>query len=186
MFALDSGREIEVGMRCEVFNGVAGGLSFDEESFMKISNSKTLLAGISVTWAVIRAASAAEVEPEFVQSPPMAFSVPETMPSGGKEISPLWLNGSGVVGANQYRLVVLAETGIVDLVVTQSSGAKCSIKRFKGANADGVPSGAATSLTLPAAAQSLMMRLGQNAALQFVYLYNESVSGTCMVWLQAS
>jgi hypothetical protein len=116
----------------------------------------------------------------------MAFSVPETMPSGGQVISPLWLNGSGVVGGNQYRLVVLADTGIIDLVVTQSSGAKCSIRRYRGANADGVPSGAAISLTLPVAAQALMMRLGQSAALQYVYLYNESVSGTCTVWLQAS
>jgi hypothetical protein len=153
---------------------------------MKNSNSKTLLAGAAVAWTVVRAASAADVEPEFVQSPPMVFSVPETMPIAGKDLSPLRLSGSGVVGANQYRLVVVAESGIIDLVVTQSSGAKCSVKRFKGANADGVPSGAATSLTLPVAAQSLMLRLGQNAALQYVYLFNESVSGTCTVWLQAS
>jgi hypothetical protein len=71
-------------------------------------------------------------------------------------------------------------------VVTQSSGATCSIKRYRGANADGVPSGAAISLTLPAAAQSLMMRLGQSATSQYVYLHNESATGTCTVWLQAS
>jgi hypothetical protein len=153
---------------------------------MKFSNITLRLLGGAITWAVVCVANAAQGELELVQSPPMLFSVPETMPSGVRNVSPLWLSGSGTVGANQFRLVAVADAGIVDLVVTQSSGAKCSIKRYRSANADGDPSGTATSLALPVAAQSLMMRLGQNATLQYVYLYNESVTGTCTVWLQAS
>lgn len=125
--------------------------------------------------------------PELVQSPPMKYSVEPTVTGMAGEVKPQWLNATGVVGGNQYRLVLFADTAYVDLVVTQSSGAKCTIKRFKSANAEGVPTAPAqSSLALPGGAESLMMRVAQSAATQYVYLYNESAIGSCIVWLQAS
>ena len=116
----------------------------------------------------------------------MLYSVnPMTIGSGGA-LEPRWLNAMGMVGANQYRLVMLANAAYLDLVVTQSEGAKCSIRRYKAVNADGAPTGPAqANLTLPTHAQSLMMRLAQGADTQYVYLYNESDAGACTVWLQA-
>ena len=125
--------------------------------------------------------------PELVQSPPMKYSVEPTVTGMAGEIKPQWLNATGVVGGNQYRLVLLADTAYVDLVVTQSSGAKCAIKRFKSANGDGVPiMPAQNSLALPNGAESLMMRVAQSPATQYVYLFNDAAIGSCIVWLQAS
>ena len=125
--------------------------------------------------------------PELVQSPPMKYSVEPTVTGMAGDIKPQWLNATGVVGGNQYRLVLLADAAYVDLVVTQSAGAKCAIKRFKSVNADGVPAlPVQSSLALPAGAESLMMRLAQSPATQYVYLYNEAAIGSCIVWLQAS
>ncbi|MCC7462462.1 MAG: hypothetical protein IT480_08375 [Gammaproteobacteria bacterium] len=124
---------------------------------------------------------------ELVHSPPMAFSVDPVVSGRGGALEPRWLNAMGMVGGNQYRLVVLANTAHLDMIVTQSAGAQCSIRRHRAASAEGVPvAPAQAALTLPVGAQSLMMRLAQAPELQYVYLYNDSPTGSCTVWLQAS
>ena len=139
------------------------------------------------TAALVAVAPARAEGPELVQSPPMKYSVEPAVTGMAGEVKPQWLNATGVVGGNQYRLVIYADTAYVVMVVTQSSGAKCSIKRFKSANADGAPTAPAQgSLALPVSAESLMMRLAQSPATQYVYLYNEAAIGSCIVWLQAS
>ena len=143
--------------------------------------------GITLTAALLAAQPLRAEGPELVQSPPMKYSVEPTVTGMAGEIKPQWLNATGVVGGNQYRLVLLADTAYVDLVVTQSSGAKCTIKRFKSASADGAPAmPAQSSLALPNGAESLMMRVAQSPATQYVYLFNEAAIGSCIVWLQAS
>lgn len=151
------------------------------------SNATALaLAAAMAVGATLPALARAE-GPELVHSPPMKYSVEPTVTGMAGEVKPQWLNATGVVGGNQYRLVIYADAAYVDLVVTQSSGAKCSVKRFKAANADGVPTAPAqSSLVLPLGAESLMMRLAQSPATQYVYLYNEAAIGSCIVWLQAS
>ncbi len=117
----------------------------------------------------------------------MKYSVEPTVSGMAGAVKPQWLNATGVVGGNQYRLVIYADTAYVDMVVTQSPGAQCSIKRFKAANAEGAPTALAqSSLALPRSAESLMMRLAQSPATQYVYHYNEAPIGSCIVWLQAS
>ena len=146
-----------------------------------------LTATAAVASVLVVALPAGAEGPELVHSPPMEYSVEPTVTGMAGEVKPQWLNATGVVGGNQYRLVVYADAAYVDMVVTQSSGAKCSIKRFKSANADGAPTGPAQgSLVLPGGAESLMMRLAQSPATQYVYLYNEAAIGSCIVWLQAS
>ena len=149
-----------------------------------IGSAATALA----TAAAMTMAVAARAEgPELVQSPPMKYSVEPTVSGMAGEVKPQWLNATGVVGGNQYRLVIYADAAYVDMVVTQSSGARCSVKRFKSANAEGAPTAPAqSSLALPVGAESLMMRLAQSTATQYVYLYNEAAIGSCIVWLQAS
>lgn len=133
------------------------------------------------------AGRAIAADAELVQSPPMSYSVDPMVSGAGGPLEPRWLNATGVVGGSQYRLVVLANTAHLDMVVSQSAGAKCAIRRYRAANADGVPvAPAQATLTLPVGAQSLMMRLAQTAELQYVYLYNDSATGSCTVWLQAS
>lgn len=145
--------------------------------FAVLAATATLLASVPVHSADL----------ELVHSPPMSYSVnPLTTGSGGA-LEPRWLNAMGMVGANQYRLVVLANAAYLDLLVTQSEGAKCSIRRYKAVSAEGVPTAPAqANQTLPTHAQSLMMRLAQGADTQYVYLYNESDAGSCTVWVQAS
>ena len=136
---------------------------------------------------VLVAGRAWAADAELVQSPPMNYSVDPMVSGAGGPLEPRWLNATGVVGGSQYRLVVLANTAYLDMIVTQSAGAKCTIRRYRAANADGVPvTPAQATLTLPIGAQSLMMRLAQTAELQYVYLYNDSATGSCTVWLQAS
>lgn len=133
------------------------------------------------------AGHARAAEAELVQSPPMSYSMDPTVTGAGGALEPRWLNATGVVGGSQYRLVVLANTAYLDMVVTQSAGAKCALRRYRSANADGVPAAPAqATLTLPVGAQSLMMRLAQTTELQYVYLYNDSATGSCTIWLQAS
>jgi len=142
---------------------------------------------LAMPWALLLAAPVRAEGPELVQSPPMKYSVEPTVSGMAGEVKPQWLNATGVVGGNQYRLVIYADAAYLDMVVTQSSGAKCSIKRYKAANAVGAPTAPAqSSLVLPVGAESLMMRLGQSPATQYVYLYNEAAIGACIVWLQAS
>ncbi len=141
----------------------------------------------TLTMALALAAPVQAENPELVQSPPMKYSVEPTLSGMAGEVKPQWLNATGVVGGNQYRLVIYADAAYLDMVVTQSSGAKCSIKRYKAANAEGAPTAPAqSSLALPLGAESLMMRLAQSPATQYVYLYNEAAIGSCIVWLQAS
>ena len=154
---------------------------------MTHNKSVSISAGFAMAAALALVAPARAEGPELVHSPPMKYSVEPTVSGMAGEMKPQWLNATGVVGGNQYRLVVYADAAYLDMVVTQSSGAKCSIRRFKSANADGVPTGVAQgSLALPGGAESLMMRLAQSPATQYVYLYNEAAIGSCIVWLQAS
>ena len=154
---------------------------------MKNCKPKLLATGIAMAAGPMLATSGFAEGPELVHSPPMKYSVEPTVTGMAGEVKPQWLNATGVVGGNQYRLVVFADTAYVDLVVTQSSGAKCVIKRYKSANADGVPAAPAQSnLPLPGSAESLMMRVAQSPATQYVYLFNEAAIGSCIVWLQAS
>jgi hypothetical protein len=101
------------------------------------SAATTLATTMATTVALILAEAAWAEGPELVQSPPMKYSVEPTVTGMAGEVKPQWLNATGVVGGNQYRLVIYADAAYVDMVVTQSSGAKCSVKRFKSANADG-------------------------------------------------
>jgi hypothetical protein len=142
---------------------------------------------LTVPLALMLAAPVRAEGPELVQSPPMKYSVEPTVSGMAGEVKPQWLNATGVVGGNQYRLVIYADAAYLDMVVTQSSGAKCSIKRYKAANAVGAPTAPAqSSLVLPVGAESMMMRLAQSPATPYVYLYNEAAIGSCIVWLQAS
>ena len=148
---------------------------------------RAVAASVGVVTMLVASVPAGAESPELVQSPPMKYSVEPTVAGMAGEVKPQWLNATGVVGGNQYRLVIYADAAFVDLVVTQSSGAKCSIKRYKAANAVGAPMAPAqSSLALPVGAESLMMRLAQSPATQYVYLYNEAAIGSCIVWLQAS
>jgi hypothetical protein len=145
------------------------------------------MAVLAAAATMLTSVPARSADLELVHSPPMNYSVNPLTTGAGGALEPRWLNAMGMVGANQYRLVVLANAAYLDLLVTQSEGAKCSIRRYKAVNAEGVPTGPAQAdLTLPTHAQSLMMRLAQSTDTQYVYLYNESSAGACTVWVQAS
>jgi hypothetical protein len=154
---------------------------------MKLCTFKPLIATAALAAAALCAGSVLATELEFVQSPPMSYSVTGNERGAAGELKPQWLNATGVVGGSQYRLVAFANSAYLDMVVTQSSGARCAIKRYRSISAEGVPPPAAQgSLALPIGAQSLMMRLAQSADTGYVYLYNEAATGSCTVWLQAS
>lgn len=147
---------------------------------------KSVRPVLAVAALILAVAPVHAAEPELVHNPAMSYSVHPMSVGPGGALEPRWLNALGMVGAGQYRLVMLANTAHLDLVVTQSEGAKCSIRRYRTVNAEGAPVGPAqATLTLPLRAPSLMMRLAQGADTQYVYLYNDSDSGACTVWVQA-
>jgi hypothetical protein len=105
-------------------------------------------------------------------------------PARSGDVRPTWIYGSGTVQASQYRLLVVANTNFVDLVVYATSGSKCSIKRAAARDVNGVPIKPAVALALLNNEQNVAMRLSQSAAVSFVYLYNDANSGTCTAYVQ--